>query len=61
MADINLSTFPSSPSEALAMLHLEKQDIKDAKPEDLAQMYFDVRKRIENELIRLRKEARLQR
>ena len=61
MSDVNLSTFPSSQSDALAMLYLEKQNIKDANPEDLAQMFFDVRKRIDNELIRLRKEARLQR
>ena len=38
--DTNLRTFPDSYVEALTMLYLERQDLTDKTPEDLAEMYW---------------------
>jgi|GEM_PF-981907 len=39
-------TFPSDRAEALAMLYLQNADLSGASPEDLADMYLDIRARI---------------
>lgn len=38
--------FPANSAEALAMLYLEKQDIKDLTPEELADRYDEVLNKI---------------
>lgn len=47
MADeINLSTFPPSKSEALAMLYLERQDLSGITPSELVKKYLEVEEEI---------------
>lgn len=40
MDTTTLKTFPGSYIEALTMLYLERQDLTDKTPEDLAEMYW---------------------
>lgn len=40
MDTTTLKTFPGSYVEALTMLYLERQDLTDKTPEDLAEMYW---------------------
>lgn len=39
MEDVILSTFPETEIEALAMLYVQNQDLKDVTPEKLLEMY----------------------
>ncbi|WP_034218453.1 hypothetical protein [Lachnoclostridium phytofermentans] len=40
--DISFSTFPSSKTQALTMLYLQKADISDLTPSQLAKKYDEV-------------------
>lgn len=42
MSDVNLSTFPKNKETALTMLYLEKQDISNLSPTELACKYNEV-------------------
>lgn len=42
----NLSTFPSTSSEALAFLYVQSRDLSDKSPEDLAEIYKNAHDRI---------------
>lgn len=37
----DLHTFPSSPTEALAMLYLQQQDLRGKTPEEIQTMYYE--------------------
>ncbi len=52
MDNVNLNTFPSTKSEALTMLYLQAQDLKDVTPEELVAMYKDTLKRIKTEFVK---------
>ena len=39
MEDVILGTFPETEIEALAMLYVQNQDLKDVTPEKLLEMY----------------------
>ncbi len=41
MADVNLSSFPASETEALAMLYMQNQDLHGKTPEELQAMYYE--------------------
>lgn len=41
-----LKNFPSTKAEALTMLYLQSQDLKNYSPEDLVDKYAEVLKRI---------------
>lgn len=49
MDNVNLSTFPSTKTEALTMLYLQAQDLTNVTPEELVVMYKDTLKRVRNE------------
>lgn len=42
MDEIKLKTFPSNRIEALTMLFLQKQDLSNLKPDELARKYSEV-------------------
>ena len=42
MSDVNLSTFPKNKRNSLTMLYLEKQDISNLSPTELACKYNEV-------------------
>lgn len=44
--DIRLDTFPSNRSEALTMLYLQNQDLRDKTPSEIVELYFSVLKGI---------------
>ena len=44
--EVNLSTFPSSYQEALALLYVQNQDLSEATPENLSEMYWEAYYRI---------------
>lgn len=46
MNETTLQTFPSTKSEALAMLYMQAQDLRNATPEEVVAMYRDALKRI---------------
>ena len=46
MADTYPTQFPSNELEALAMLYVQSQDLTDASPEDLYDMYQDAYQKI---------------
>lgn len=46
MNETVLHTFPSTKSEALAMLYMQAQDLRNATPEEIVAMYKDALKRI---------------
>lgn len=46
MADTVLATFPSTETEALAMLYVQSQDLSGVTPESLLDMYQDAYQRI---------------
>ena len=46
MADTSLATFPSTETEALAMLYIQSQDLSGVTPESLLDMYQDAYQRI---------------
>ena len=41
MSNVSYSAFPSSTSEALAMLYLQNQDLKGKTPEEIQTLYFE--------------------
>lgn len=41
-----LNTFPANTKEALAFLYLQKQDLSNASPEDVARLYWEAYYRI---------------
>lgn len=43
---VNLSTFPAGRVDALTMLYLERQDLSNISPEELADMYLEVHSKI---------------
>ena len=47
--------FPENSAEALAMLYLEKQDIKDLTPEQLADKYDEVVNKIIAQQLQIRR------
>lgn len=50
MPEVNLKTFPSTRSQALALLYLQNQDLSALSPEDLAKMYVEVQSEIKKAL-----------
>lgn len=46
MNETTLRTFPSTKAEALAMLYVQSQDLSNATPEELLDMYTDAYERI---------------
>lgn len=44
-------TFPANRVEALTILYLEKQDLSDCSPEQLADLYLEVHTRISREFV----------
>lgn len=46
---VSLSTFPSNRFDALTILYMQNQDLSSKTPEDLANMYEEVRDRIHKE------------
>ncbi len=52
---ISLSTFPSDRTDALTILYLQNQDLSGKTPEELANMYDEVRHRIFQEFILISK------
>ena len=47
---IELRAFPSSTTEALTMLYLQNQNLKNMTPEELAKIYKEISERIWKEL-----------
>lgn len=47
---VKLSSFPSCKEEALTMLYLDKLDLSNLSPEDLAKKYIEVEKEIKEAL-----------
>ncbi|ORX23379.1 hypothetical protein BVF91_05985 [Thermoanaerobacterium sp. PSU-2] len=43
---ITLSSFPSTRTEALTMLYLEKQDLSHISPEELVEKYLEIEGKI---------------
>lgn len=54
---IEFSTFPNSKVSALTILYLEKQDLSNLTPEDLADKYQEVYERINNRFREIRKSS----
>lgn len=54
---INLSVFPKDSSQALAMFYLNTLDLTGKSPEDIARIYNDAYKKIEDEQERINKET----
>lgn len=48
MEDVILGTFPETEIEALAMLYVQNQDLKDVTPEKLLEMYDSAVKAMQN-------------
>jgi hypothetical protein len=48
--NVELRTFPSTRADALTMLFLQKQDLKDVSEHDLVAKYIEVKRNIEKEL-----------
>lgn len=56
MSDVNLSTFPKGKESALTMLYLEKQDLSDLSPTELAKKYDEVYEEISSYYHQINKE-----
>ena len=56
MDKVNLTTFPSSKVEALALIYVEKQNSVGCSPEDLVHSYLDAYDRIKREFSAARKD-----
>lgn len=41
MSEVKLSTFPSTRSEALALLYVQSQDLSGKSPSEIQTMYYD--------------------
>lgn len=52
------SYFPSSKSEALALIYIQSQDLSGKSPEDLVDLYADAYARIRTRFRELRQEQR---
>ncbi|MGH1833380.1 hypothetical protein ABE871_18235 [Enterococcus gilvus] len=50
--DITLNSFPSNRFEALTMLYLQQQDLKDLSPEELTKKYFEVYKEVRQSILK---------
>ena len=50
--DITLNSFPSNRVEALTMLYLQQQDLKDLSPEELTKKYFEVYKEVRQSILK---------
>lgn len=50
--DITLNLFPSNRVEALTMLYLQQQDLKDLSPEELIKKYFEVYKEVRQSILK---------
>ena len=48
MSKSELKTFPNNKYSALTMLYLEKQDLSDLTPEELADKYNEVYEKLKN-------------
>lgn len=46
MADVDLSTFPSTKTEAIAYLYVQKKEYDNPTPEELAQDYMNAHKAV---------------
>lgn len=57
MSEIKLNTFPNSKVEALSMLYLENQDLKDLTPEQLVDKYLVVHQKIDKRFRENRKSS----
>ncbi|MFC4771901.1 hypothetical protein [Enterococcus hermanniensis] len=49
--DVTLNSFPSNRIEALTMLYLQQQNLKDLSPEELTKKYFEVYKEVRQSII----------
>ena len=57
MSDINLNTFPSSTTEALAYLYTKNQDLKGKSVEDIAKTYYYAYYQLRSSIGNIRQEA----
>ncbi len=48
MSEINLSTFPDSKLEALALLYVQSQNLSDKSPSEILDMYDDAYQELRN-------------
>jgi len=46
LSDKELKTFPSNDIEAITIMYLQKQDLSDMSPSELAMKYFEVKKEV---------------
>lgn len=46
MSDVSLKTFPSSSSEALALIYVQNQELSGKTPEEICEMYWEAYFRI---------------
>ena len=58
--DINLSTFPSSTLEALAMLYTKNQDLKGKSATEIAKIYYHAYHEIHTNIRDIRNKANQQ-
>lgn len=56
--NIELSTFPSTTAEALAILYLQKQDLSNASQNEIAEKYWEAYNIIRDRLRELRHQGK---
>ena len=56
--EVNLSSFPSSTSEALAMLYTQNQDLSGKSVTEIAQIYYDAYYKLNNSIHDIRINAK---
>jgi len=54
--DINFSTFPNGTTQALTMLYLQNQDLKDKTPEEIHTLYWQTYYKIQHDYKNKRQE-----
>lgn len=57
--EVKLSTFPETEYEALALLYVQNQDLSDATPEEIFDLYFDAKQKIRAQSRERRKNQRM--
>lgn len=57
--EVNLSTFPETEYEALALLYVQNQDLSDATPEEIYNLYFDAKQKMKAQGRERRKNQRM--
>ncbi|MCM6879545.1 hypothetical protein [Enterococcus faecium] len=50
--DVTLNSFPSNRIEALTMLYLQQQNLKELSPEELTKKYFEVYKDVRESILK---------